>query len=743
MVAVYTLTSILSAFLVFFIQPVAAKLALPMLGGTPAVWNGCMLFFQTMLLLGYLYAHGLSNWCKLKYQPYIHLALLLCTIALFPLSFDGAAGIDPAMSPMQWLLSMLFYALALPFFTISASSPLLQRWFANTNHPNAHNPYFLYAASNIGSMGALLAYPIVIEPLMRLQQQVVVWQIGIGLLVICFAMVSYFVLSRSKVALVNTAINTDISNEKIYWHMRLRWITLAFVPASLLYGVTAYFTSDIGSAPMLWLLPLTLYLITFIAVFANRPRGIDTALELHLPAALLLLVIVQAINAIFVLAIHVVGIFIIIWALHGLLARSKPSAKNLTEYFLWMSFGGVLGGIFNTLIAPVIFDTVAEYWLMIVLSVLVRHSNFAEVLSSLRTHRTALTKLALAAAVVLSLTYGVEYAFGYENIDEDHWAAKFAYYLTILLVPLLLFFAYRAYKTQYAAFALCLTFVMLCNFNLNHIRNSRDILLQERSVFGVYQVHDVKSYYRFMHGITNHGVQYKSPELRLSPRSYYAHVGEIFAALPPTIANDPVALVGLGVGTCSCYADPEQQMDIFEIDPLVVDIAANSGYFTYLNECAPKKEIIIGDARQKLALQQNDRYALIIMDAFSSDAIPTHLMTKEATQLYVHKIKSTGLLAFHVSNRHLELRPVLAAISQELELHAVYKKYSQDSDNLIAGSVWVVLTPNAQAHQHLINTGWTQMPTVPQKMMWTDDFSNLLFTFQFMKDFLGLPDFDE
>jgi spermidine synthase len=733
MVPVYTLTSVLSAFLVFLIQPVAAKLALPTLGGTPVVWNGCMLFFQTMLLLGYLYAHGLSRWVQPRQQPVAHLLLLFVTVSLLPIQFHFANGADPVHEPISWLLTLLFYSLALPFFTISATSPLLQRWFAYSDHPNAHNPYFLYAASNVGSMGALLAYPFLIEPFWRLQQQVDAWQAGIVALAALFLPVGYYL---RRIPRTTAQANTPAAAPApaISWRNRLHWVALSFVPASLLYSVTAYITTDIASAPLLWLLPLTLYLITFIAVFAVRPRGIDLMLELHLPVSLVLfmLVMLNVSQHPPLMILHLLGGFVLIWAMHGLLARNKPAAQHLTEYFLCMSVGGVLGGAFNTLAAPYLFDSIAEYWITLLLGILLRYESFSMAKADIWQRRRTLLWLCLLAACVVAVS-----SIGGRLYEGESLTIKSIY---VVGVALAIYALYIRLRSNYALVAAALMLIFVANFFVMHHLVPQSTLMRERSVFGVYSVQETKDLRIFMHGTTVHGSQLKDPDRRLTPLTYYMPLQEVFAILPPALTQHPMALVGLGAGTSACYVKPDQRIDIYELDAMVETIARDTRYFTYMRDCPGDKRVILGDARLNLQQQANAQYGLLIMDAFSSDSIPTHLLTEEAVRMYRDKITDEGALVFHVSNRYLELRYVLGAISHKLALHGAYRQFEGDPEDFTYSSIWVVLTPNEALLKTLTDSQWRSFPSaIPDNQLWTDDFSNLLFTFHFMRPLLGLP----
>lgn len=739
MVLIYTFTSVLSAFLVFFIQPVVAKLALPVLGGIPSVWSGCMLFFQVMLLAGYLYAHALGNRCSVKQQLAIHLLLLLVAVWLFPVTFDGANAIDSVFSPLTWLLMMLFYSVGLPFFVISASAPLLQKWYSHTDYPDAKTPYFLYAASNIGSMTALLSYPLVTEPFVGLLEQVRWWEIGITTLCALFFTIAFFLWRHSRLysvvssgvrVAIKPVINIDYTPID-HWR-RVRWVLLSFVPASLLYGVTAYITTDIASAPLLWVMPLTLYLATFIIVFSRQLRGVGLATELHLPIAgvLILLISLQAVAFTIVLFVHLIGLFVISLSVHGELSKSKPIPQHLTEFYLWMSVGGVLGGLFNTLVAPFIFNDIMEYVLILLLSCILRVPR-QEIFVQWRQY---------GVVIVLVALVGMAASFAWMMLvpELNSLLMGRAASLIIIVAAIMVFLAYNRFKEKAAAYTLCLMLLTVTLFTIKY--DSEAVLIQERSVFGVNKViyNENSNVNIFIHGTTLHGIQLLSGDMRLDPMSYYTPLREVFKVLPDAVADAPVAIMGLGVGTIACYGKEGQVFDMFEIDPLVEKIARNPNFFTYMRDCLPEKHVILGDARQKIRERANGRYGLIVMDAFNSDAIPTHLITKEAVELYLEKLAPEGLIAVHVSNQHIELRPVLAALADELEIKGAQRTHVPELEG--QASVWVVLARSEKQLTTLMaqKDAWGRLPEPDKRYVWTDDFSNVILGLRVVQRILGI-----
>lgn len=744
MALIYTLTSVLSAFLVFLIQPLVAKIALPTLGGIPAVWNGCMVFFQAMLLLGYLYAHLLTGRIKIRLQPWIHVGVLAVAIATFPIHFDGITGVDPVYSPLIWLMTMLLYSVGMPFFAISATAPLLQKWFSYTRHKDRENPYFLYAASNVGSMGALLLYPTLIEPFSTLVEQVKFWQVGVAGVAVLFVLLLVtrsYMCPAAEVAPVKVVQKT----QPLTMNKRLYWTILSFVPSSMLYGVTAYITTDIASVPLLWIIPLALYLITFIMVFSRKPKGIKIAQELHFPLILLLLllVVLQGNSYTEIIFVHLATFFVTALAIHGLLAENKPSTEHLTEYFLWMSVGGVLGGVFNTLVAPYIFNGITEYPLIMVLSCVVRlHKE--EIGNSFKREawHIALYGIGVTAIVYLALQLLHDRTINPVALEGSLNVAKL---MVSAVAGVWGYIAYTRYKYRAAAFSLCIGLIaVFSSIMVGLAGGQNNILLEERSVFGVNKVFETSDgkVHMFMHGTTLHGIQQTTEENRLKPIAYYTQLKEVFSHVSPSIAGEPVALLGLGAGSITCYGKAGQKFDLYEIDPLVETIARNTRYFTYMQDCPPEKNVVLGDGRLNLEKAASGRYGMVVIDVFSSDSIPMHLITQEAMHIYVDKLKPDGVIAFHVSNRHLELRTILAALAQKEGLVGLQRYYTPKNANELAlPSTWVVLARSKADLQSLagLNTGWVWLPDMQDaRYVWTDNYSNMLFGLRSVQAMQGI-----
>lgn len=743
MVFVYALTSVLSAFLVFFIQPVVAKVALPTLGGTPLVWNGCMLFFQATLLSGYIYAHLLTRKVPRKAQLLVHLLVLAGALAAFPIAFAGGAEFDPVFQPLGWLLATLFYSVGLPFFAISASSPLLQRWFSHTGHKDAANPYFLYAAGNAGSMGALLLYPVAIEPFVSVLAQVRLWETGVTVLAVGFLSVALFNLRHWKreeapaVATVKAGEPVAVSGG---WEEKAKWLFLSFIPASLLYGVTTYVTTDIASVPLLWIIPLTLYLLTFIVAFSNWLPGRKTALRRQelIVVVLLLLLAAGANGYTLVLALHMVGFYFVALAMHSLLAYSKPAASRLTGFFLWVSLGGVLGGIFNTLVAPYLFNSILEYPLVLVFSLLVRKS-WRETRTAIATQWKAIGLFFLTTALVVVAARAVysrgDVAIIGENLDTIRM---------IVMIGLiwLLFSASRRYQKQLGLFAICLSAVAIAMSQVKDT-HQEELLFHERSVYGVYKVQAQKpALHLLTHGTTLHGVQSFDEGNELRPRSYYSRLEGVIAAAGPKNAERPVMAIGLGAGTMACYGKAGQRFDFYEIDPLVEQIARDEALFTYLRDCPADVRVILGDGRMKLNEQPDGTYGVIFVDAFSSDAIPMHLLTRESVGMYMQKLAEGGVLALHISNRHINLLPVVSAIAEDLGVDVRFRRLvptPEEEKAYVTQSIWAVMSADKGAIATLDAAGdWQAAAQYDRdRYLWRDDFSNIFFSLVPLQELLA------
>jgi len=731
--ALFAATLFASALLLFWVQPMIARMLLPLLGGAPSVWNTCMVFFQAMLLAGYAYAHFVTGKLPPRAQVAVHLSLILMTIAVLP--FAVAEGTTPPVdnpNPVFWLLARLFVIVGLPFFVVSTSAPLLQKWFSKTGHASAHDPYFLYAASNLGSLIALLSYPVVLEPTLRLGQQTRLWTTGyfvMAALVVCCALVIW---TRKAAAADSPVTTSDAAGNSgnVTTQRRLRWIVLAFVPSSLMLGVTSYLTTDIASVPLLWVVPLAIYLLTFILVFAKRQILPLAAVAKVLPVSALALVFLMLAEvtepAILLIGCHVLFFFIASMVCHGRLANDRPSAQHLTEFYLCMSIGGVIGGIFNALIAPVVFKTVVEYPLIIALACALRPPIATSQNESPRRWLDFAWPLAIAAvAAVLCLVV-------------PRITAIPARLTTLLLfgVPLIVVYTMVNHRLR---FALALGGVMLAS-NLYTAMHGRT-LEADRNFFGCLRVtYDATGpFYRLYHGTTIHGLQFVDASRHHEPLSYYHRqgpLGAVFEAFDANPRSNRVGVIGLGSGAMACYVRTNQHWTFYEIDPTVVQIARSSPFFTYLRDCtnAPV-QIVLGDARLRLHEAPANGYGLFVVDAFSSDVIPMHLITREAVQLYLSKLTDGGMIAFNISSRNLELSPVLGNLAKSLNLFGIQcSEVDWDAVKLNPGkhpSHWVVLARSPYDLGSLLkDQRWRPLEGRADKKVWTDDFSNILSAFR-------------
>ncbi len=714
----FGLALFVSAFLLFGVQLMVAKMILPLLGGSPSVWNTCLFFFQAILLLGYGYAHFTSQRLQAKQQIWLHGLVVLLPLPLLPIAL--AHGLPPVdTNPIPWLMGLLVIEVGLPFFVVATSAPLLQQWFAQSDHPDSGDPYFLYAASNAGSLLGLLSYPFLIEPNLTLEQQSWGWAIAYILLVVLTLICGvYLRYSLAPAAQPFTELALDFIDQPPTRLQQWGWVLLSFLPSSLLLGTTTYLTTDIAAIPLLWAVPLALYLLTFILAFARRspiqPQQFVDLLPLIITPLVILLLLKVTQPTVIVLPLHLLGLFMVAYVLHGYLANSRPCPQYLTQFYLLISLGGVLGGLLNAIAAPLLFSTVLEYPLVLVLSLLL--------LPSLPTHAKSRLQTTFPLAVGLLLgALLIGWSTGGQN-----WRG------TTLALGLLAAIAYGFSFKPLRFGTGCLLIVLLGQFSITSLGG---VLTTERSFFGVYQVlqDNLGKYNTLLHGTTVHGRQSFDPARQREPLTYFTRSGPMGQLLT---AHQPqqVAVLGLGVGTLATYAQPGQTWDFYEIDPLVVKLAQDQRYFTFLAHSAVPPNLVLGDARLRLA-QSVYPYDLIVMDAFSSDAIPVHLITQEAMQLYLSKLTKKGLIAVNITNRYLNLEPVLAALAKHLGLFAIKREDRRLSEvEMTAGksaSRWVVI---AQHQQDLVfltqDQRWQVISSRANSPVWTDNFSNLVQVFR-------------
>jgi len=760
----YALTLFAGATLLFVMQPMVGKMILPLLGGTPAVWSTCMVFFQAALLGGYAYAHASTARLRPSRQALLHLVVLAVPLAVLPLAVNPRLLRGGEANPVLDVLTLLSVSVGLPFLVVSATAPLLQKWFTQTGHPAARDPYFLYAASNLGSMLALLGYPTLVEPRLPLQgpgwlTQTTLWTTGYGVLAMLTALCALTLWwNPAGAAAVEAGADAPVE-PRPGWRRRLHWIALAFVPSSLLLGATTYITTDLAAVPLLWVLPLAIYLLTFILAFGRWPRVLHravVAITLPLVLVVIFLMVSALPERIWVTVLWHFGLlFVIALACHGALALDRPAPRHLTEFYLLISVGGVLGGLFNALLAPLIFSSLIEYPLVMVLACVLLRAGRGEAGLGLGpgAARDAVLVVAVAAlALVLyseSATLRVDFSFlarvlEWSSARVGDWLDPIERPINKVLIygpPLVLAWLLRRRPLH---LGLALAAVLLVSGFVDARNN--DQVRQSRSFFGVLRIsrdRDEKGYTELRHGTTLHGRQSLEPSRRTEPISYYQRkgpVGQLFTELDRRSGAVRMAVIGLGTGTLAAYARPGDRVTFYEIDRLVRDVAFDPRYFTYAADARDRGASLrmeLGDARIRMDAVRRERpeeqYDVILVDAFTSDAIPVHLLTREALRLYFDVLAPRGIVALHISNRYLRLEPVVA----NLAVDRGYARMLQHGDTGdVRGGVeasWILLARRPEDFGELASDSrWTAAALDPEPAVgtWTDDFHNLLSVFK-------------
>ncbi len=639
-----------------------ARLVLPILGGSAAVWNTSLVFFQAALLAGYLYAHALQRVSSLRAQVAIHGGVLVAAALLsLPLGLSSLMPEPGRAPPALWLVEMLTLSVGAPFFALSATAPLLQAWRARTGGGDeGGGPWSLYGASNLGSLLALLAYPVVIEPGLGLASQRATWSVGFlifGVLVSGLAALLW--RQAAAPARAETSVPTRVS-----WLDRGRWIALAAIPSSLLLGVTTYVATDIGSAPFLWVAPLALYLLTFVLAFqAKTPRWRGVVLIAQAITIMLACALARPIPIAFLpaLAIHFVNFFLTALVCHLALVARRPDASRLTEFYLCLSIGGVIGGAFNAFVAPTVFSSNIEYPAVLALSCLARPWGLGKRLVAWPAIMVALCGVFTLIAVAL---IHPPHALNAVVLPLGITARRVATIVAILIVADLAF----AVRNRAPYFFAC---ALLLIWGGSVFIGQPQLIRQWRGFYGLLrEARAVQpalggEIHRLTNGSTLHGAEAVAPAFRCQPLLYYAHetpIGQVVDGQQRIKPAVDVGVVGLGAGTMAAYDRASDHFTFFEIDPLVLKVASDPRNFAYVSRCAKGKlDFVLGDARLTLGHRTTGPFDVLLIDAFSSDSVPAHLLTVEAAKLYLSRLKPDGVVILHLSNRNLDLiDPALA-----------------------------------------------------------------------------------
>ncbi|HEY9785343.1 MAG TPA: fused MFS/spermidine synthase [Candidatus Obscuribacterales bacterium] len=781
----FALTLTISAALLFVMEPMIAKMLLPLLGGSPGVWNTCMVFFQLTLLLGYLYAHVISTRLSMRRQMFVHALVVALPLLVLPTTVGGRIGTPPEEGQILWLIWILTVVVGLPFFAVCTTSPLMQKWYASLSLSSSSDPYFLFSASNFGSLFGLIAYPFLVEPRWTLSQQSSYWQMGYFALIAFTVACGVFALmsgcnrgarnnsSESGVpgetasapgeepSEIDTAAISHAEANAITPRRRLRWLMLTAIPSSLVLGLTTFVTTRMASFPLLWMLPLVVYLLTIIFAFARLPALIYTLLEKALPWVVLgnfVLITTYGIghslpNVFVGLPLQLATLFVVGMVFHGKVAADRPATKYLTEYYLIFSLGGVLGSSINALLAPVLLSSPLEYPLILGAALLLF------VKGPLRKKSWTIDKFnpTWLVPVVVSL---ITYIFFSDPSRAYNLSRTGPFSLLMVLfdqgwrlaIPLLICFVLSKSGLQ---LRIALAILLLISVFVGD--QDKNIVYRSRNFFGVCAVLISRpdNSVQMIHDLTVHGKQSMDPALRNEPISYYTHSSPIGTALTklfgPVERNvletskeradtsakktlPALAVVGLGTGTSVAYAHPDQVVDLYEINPQVIRVATDPLYFTYLFSAykrGVRMSFLVGDARLKLQEAPDNKYGVILLDAFSDDIPPLHLMTREALQLYLTKLAPGGIIAYNCSNKYYDLVSVVWNLVNDAHLNALIcdDDYYDASHPLRAGSVWVIVSRERETLEQLrVNKSWVTTPYAarPDQPVWTDDYCNPL-----------------
>lgn len=724
----YAVVLLISSALLFVIQPMVGKMIHPLLGGTAAVWNVAMLFFQAILLAGYLYAHLTTRWLGTRRQAWLHLGVMAVGLLFLPVAFEPPGDPASLKMPVVWLLMALAVGVGWPFFVISASTPLLQKWFSTIDHPMAADPYHLYAASNVGSIIALLGYPFLVEPHIGVTAQNTLWAI-------CYGLLCAGVIGCAAVLWKSPPRDPDDDEEAppaadkpVTWRRRGLWVMWGFIPTSMFLGVTTFITTDIAPMPLLWIPPLAIYILSFIVTFARR-RIIPHRLWYTLfPVALVALATLQLTDTtgplLVVAAVHLVGLLVVCMAFHALLAEDRPHTDDLTDFYLWMSVGGVVGGVFNAVAAPFLFDQYLEYPMLLLIAAL---------FFPVGEYRRLFTRLSVVLAAVAGAAFTLNDHVSFTELALESPGPVAGALAAIYAIPIVVGWL----RARWLPLAVA---VIAAGAVAEQVQTEPETLLVERSFFSTHSVSDqAHGQLRVLtHGRTRHGAQSTRSDTDHIPASYHHPDGPLgdvfFDLLNRRDSPRRVAVVGLGAGAVAGYQQPgdQLQIDFYEIDPVVERIASNTDYFTYLHFCGDHCEVILGDGRLQLDAADDREYDLIVLDAYSSTAVPVHLLTREAVETYLERLRPDGILAFQITNQYLNLEPAVANVADDLGLEVRSRldhrrgppralRYPAETSD------WMIMARSPEHLRPLYNRPYWTTPEHPEQMrVWTDDYVNIL-----------------
>jgi hypothetical protein len=682
----FAATIFTSAFLLFQVQPLISKFILPWFGGSPAVWSTCMLFFQVVLFGGYVYAHLTTQYLSPKKQAILHVGLLVAAACLLPISPSDSWKPTGGENPALQIVLLLSVSVGLPYFILSSTGPLLQSWFSR-QAPGA-SPYRLYALSNIGSLLALVSYPFVFEPALSSPIQAGLWSWGFcffaGACALCAIGMFRSTTGEAVAGPQNSLADENTSGSATEetsptWGDRVLWLGLAMTASVMLLATTNQVCLDVATVPFLWILPLTLYLMSFILCFDSANwysrKWYVALLTVSLMAVVNTMLSGSEVSIVLQVLIYLSALFFCCMVCHGELARQKPSPKYLTQFYLLMSAGGAGGGLFVGLLAPFVFPA---YW-----------------------------ELHIGIVACLLVTLAV---FFRDKSSPLHAGNAQPAWIAILLWVSILTWSLQSHARAAIGTALAVSRNFYGVIRVEDDVNEETPSLDRRGMF---------------HGSILHGTQFLSDEKRHLPTTYYGETSGAGLAMRLHHAGEDrnIGVVGLGVGTLATYGQPQDTIRFYEINPEVIRMAKK--YFWFLEDTDAETEMILGDARLSLEHEAPQHYDVLVLDAFSGDAIPTHLLTEESVQLYVKHLKQDGLLCVHISNLHFDLRPVILGLAESQKLHVVSIQANKHDELGTSLCHWMLLSRKPIPKQ--ITTAAEELDELGQKkLLWTDEWSNLL-----------------